>query len=192
MTVIAPSDLNDLMLGGTLYACGGARRTSATVVEWTHQVLTERGPVPLRDADELEPATLCAAVGMAGSAALFEELLPTGDEFVRAVRALERHLSAKLGAIVPLITGGSNAVLPVSTARLLDLPLVDADGIGRTFSLLEATTYRLGGVCPTPMALAGTGGETVVVEAPLARLEAVTLGRSCWPAAAGRRWPCIR
>ncbi|WP_051579442.1 DUF917 domain-containing protein [Pseudonocardia acaciae] len=185
---IGPDDLDDLMLGGTLYASGGGRRTSATVTEWTHQVLTERGPVPLLDATELAPGTLCAAVGMAGSAALFEELLPSGDEFVRAVRALEHHLRASVGAIVPLNTGGSNAVLPVSTARLLGVPLVDADGIGRTFSLLEGTTYRLGGVSPTPMALAGTGGETAVIETPVARLEAVTrpfvLACGGWAAAA--------
>ncbi|WP_028933725.1 DUF917 domain-containing protein [Pseudonocardia spinosispora] len=172
--MVTADQLDDLMLGGTLYASGGGRRTSATVVEWTRELLLDGGPVPLVDADALAPDTLVVAVGMAGSATLFEELLPTGDEFVAAVRALEQRLRRDVGAIVPLNTGGNNAVLPVAAARQLDLPLIDADGIGRTFSLLESTVYRLEGVSPTPMALSGSGGELAVLDVPLSRVEAVT------------------
>ena len=170
---VTAEQLDDLMLGGTLYASGGGRRMSATVVEWARELLADGGAVTLVSADELPPDTLCVAVGMAGSAALFDELLPTGEEFVLAVRALEHDLRSKVGAILPLNTGGNNAVLPVSAARLLGLPLIDADGIGRTFSLLEGTVYRLGGVSPTPMVLAGAGGETALVNAPIGRIEAI-------------------
>ncbi|QWF85384.1 DUF917 domain-containing protein [Amycolatopsis sp. CA-230715] len=174
IAAIGPCDVRDLMVGGTVYASGGGRRTSATVVEWTTDLLATRGQVPVVAAAELPSDTLCAAVGIAGSAVLFDELLPTGAEFTTAVRLLEHHLRTTTGALVPLNTGGSNAVLPVAAASELGLPLVDADGIGRSFSLLEATVYRLGGVSPTPMALAGSGGEAVLVDAPPTRVEAIT------------------
>ncbi|MFC7586444.1 DUF917 domain-containing protein [Nonomuraea antimicrobica] len=142
--------------GSRVFATGAAESSFNLAVDWARSVLGHG--VELLAAGEPEPDTLCVAVSLVGSTTALGEQLPFGDEPERAVRALERRLGERAGAVVALNLAAENALIPLVAAARLGVPLVDGDGSGRVFPLLEQTTYALGGLSPAPVALAGGSG----------------------------------
>ncbi|MEU8360140.1 DUF917 domain-containing protein [Nonomuraea sp. NPDC048882] len=167
--LIDPGGLDRLSVGSRVFATGAAESSYNLALDWARSVLG-RG-VELVRADELAPETLCVAVSLIGSTTALGEQLPAGDEPERAVRALERRLGARVGAVVGLNLAAENALLPLIAAAGLGVPLVDGDGTGRVFPLVEQTTYTLGGISPAPLALAGGSGELVLLETAAGRVE---------------------
>ncbi|MEU7003383.1 DUF917 domain-containing protein [Nonomuraea sp. NPDC046570] len=167
--MIDETSLGRFAAGSRLFATGAAEASFELAVDWARSVIG--GGVPVVQADELEPRTLCVAITLVGSSTALGEQLPAGDEPARAVRALERRLGARAGAVVALNLAAENALLPVIAAASLGLPLVDADGTGRVFPLVEQTTYTLGGISSTPLALVGPSGELVLLETAPDRVE---------------------
>ncbi|GAA2803787.1 DUF917 domain-containing protein [Saccharopolyspora taberi] len=169
---VGPEDVDALFAGAQLFTSGGGGDGGrlSVPVEWLRSVLAGSGPVPLLSARDV-PDGWCAAVGFVGAPFLMGEQLPTGDEVLRAMGRLERWTGRSCTAVAPLNVAGENALLPVLAAAELGVPLLDVDGMGRVFPLVEQTTFALGGVSPTPLAAAGSGGEVVVLDCPQPRLE---------------------
>ncbi|MDP9869930.1 MULTISPECIES: DUF917 domain-containing protein [Streptosporangium] len=155
--------------GSRLFATGAADSSFQVALDWAASVLG--AGVPVVDAGALPPETLCVAVSLYGSTTALGEQLPRGDEPRRVVHALERRLGRRAGAVVALNLAAENALLPVITAALLGVPLVDGDGTGRVFPLIEQTTYTLGGVAATPLELAGPTGDLVGLDTGSGRVE---------------------
>ena len=195
-------DLDDLVIGAELFASGGGGTDGSAdaLLDWARQSLAA-GPIPLLDSDPTETDTTtthpevtedaaevlppdAAALLLVGTPAMLEELLPTGQEVHAAVRALERWLGGTFRAVAPLNVAGVNCLPSLIAAAQLDLPLLNIDGMGRVFPLVEQTTYALGGISPTPLAVAGGNGEVVVVDRPAASLESmlrpIVLGCGGW------------
>jgi DUF917 family protein len=93
------------------------------------------------------------------------EKIPRGDEPVNAVRRLEAHLGRRADAIVPFEAGGVNSTLPLLIGAHMDLPVVDADGMGRAFPELQMETFAVYGVPASPMVVVNEWGDSVVVQA---------------------------
>lgn len=167
--LIDPGGLDRLSAGSRVFATGAAESSYNLALDWARSVLG-RG-VELVRADELAPETRCVAVSLVGSTTALGEQLPAGDEPERAVRALERRLGERAGAVVGLNLAAENALIPLIAAAALGVPLVDGDGTGRVFPLVEQTTYTLGGISPAPLALAGGSGELVLLETAAGRVE---------------------
>ncbi|GAA3557342.1 DUF917 domain-containing protein [Nonomuraea rosea] len=167
--VIDAAGLGRFSAGSRLYATGAAESSYSLTFAWAGSVLGEG--VELVTAGELDAGTLCVAITLVGSTTALGEQLPVGDEPVRAVRALERRLGERAGAVVALNLAAENALIPLIAAAGLGVPLVDGDGSGRVFPLVEQTTYTLGGVSAAPLALAGASGEVVVLETAADRVE---------------------
>ncbi|MFG1684388.1 DUF917 domain-containing protein [Nonomuraea sp. NPDC049269] len=178
--------LEPLAAGSRLFATGAADSSFALVRDWADEVIA--AGVPLVPADRLPGDTLCAVVTLAGSTTALAESLPTGQEPLRAVHALQHRIGAEAGAVVALNLAAENALLPLIAAAQLGVPLVDGDGSGRVFPLVEQTTYALAGHSPAPLALAGAGGELVLLETAPDRVEAtlrpVVLSAGGWAVAA--------
>ncbi|MGP4101059.1 DUF917 domain-containing protein [Nonomuraea sp. KM90] len=185
--------LGRFSVGSRLFATGAADSSYNLALDWARSVVG-RG-VELVAAGELAPDTLCVAISLVGSTTALGEQLPAGDEPERAVRALERRLGERAGAVVALNLAAENALVPLIGAAALGVPLVDGDGTGRVFPLVEQTTYALGGMSPVPLALAGGSGELVLLETGAGRVEellrpvVLSVGgwavAACYPMAAG-------
>lgn len=172
MRTITAEDLPALAAGSHLLASGaGGQADIDGVLYWISGLLAEHGPVPLVRPEDLDPDTECAAVGLVGSVTAQAELPMVGDEPLRAIQALEARLGTDIGAVAALDAATVNALLPVAAAAVLGLPLVDCDGMGRVFPLINQTSYELAGVSITPLAAVGATGDTVVLDATAERAE---------------------
>ncbi|PJN35861.1 hypothetical protein CG747_36670 [Streptomyces sp. CB02959] len=168
-TVPAPSwvtstDLAHLAVGARVLAAGTEECAYRVALHWASAEIAAHGPVPLLPADRLDATGLCLTLTLAGASAALAEQLPTGDEPVKAVRAVERVVGRTAQAVVALNTAAENALIALAAAARLGLPLVDGDGCGRVMPLLEQTTFTLAGNCPAPLALATCSGDVIAVE----------------------------
>ena len=153
----------DLAAGATLLGSGGGGDTSTGAI-LVRRALEQHGPVRLVRAADLDPGAWVVPVAAIGAVTVMVERLPGADEFVAAVRGLERRLGVRAAAVHGLEAGGVNALFPVAVAAWLGLPLVDADGMGRAFPRLDQTLLSLAGVPASPAVLVDTSGNELVVE----------------------------
>lgn len=162
MWQLAADDIDSLEVGASLYGAGGggSTRTEAAILR---QALAERGPVKVVELADLAPDCQTVSVAYAGSGTMFEERPMAGDELVRAVQRVERHMGIRVGAVACVAAAGSPLLLSVLAAVQLGLPLIDADSTGRAFASLVHTGYSLAGLSITPLALAdATGGGLIL------------------------------
>lgn len=155
------TDVDALVVGLELLGSGGGgdpamfgpmlRRTLGT------------GALRLHSPDELRDAPV-VPVGMLGGTRMLAEKLPSGAEIVNAVAALSRWTGVRPEAVMPLEAAGMNGLLAVAAAVALDLPLVDADLMGRALPRADQTTRAVEGGALTPFVMAEPSGRIVLVD----------------------------
>ncbi|AHI01845.1 DUF917 domain-containing protein [Kutzneria viridogrisea] len=166
---ITVEDLPALVAGSSLLCSAAGDASFDGYCEIVAELLRNRGSVRLVELDSMPDDALCAAIGVMGGFAPMVELPPSGDEAVLAVRALEDRLGRKLDALVALNAAGPNAVFAVAAAAVLDLPLVNCDGMGRVLPLISQTTYALDGMPIGPLSAVSLAGDVLVLDSGLHR-----------------------
>jgi uncharacterized protein len=114
--------------------------------------------------DELPDDALVLPSAMMGAPTVFIEKLPSGRGNITALRALEKHLGRTAAATMPTESGGLNSMIPLLLGAQLDLPIVDADGMGRAFPELQMETWNVHGVSGSPMAIASDHGDVCLID----------------------------
>ncbi|GAA2117434.1 DUF917 domain-containing protein [Actinomadura alba] len=161
---ITAADIPALYEGAKFYSPAVGDASKASLVSWLMDLLERNGPVVLVRPDALPPQVHCVSLCVIGSGAALADLPPSGDEFVLAVRELEHVMHRRFGAVYPLAAATISALVPLAAASQLDVPLLDADGMGRTFALIHHTSMSLAGLSPAPLVVRGPTGETVTIE----------------------------
>lgn len=176
--ILEPSLLPALSRGATLLGTGGGGDPyiGRLMVE---AAIAEHGPVTVLDVDELDPDAFVISTAMMGAPTVMVEKVPRGDEAVRALRRLERHLGRDADATIPMECGGINSMIPLAVAAITGLPVIDGDGMGRAFPELQMETFGVYGVPASPMVVAGDHGETVLIEAGADNARVEWLARGC-------------
>src|SRR5262249_56805096 len=130
MRLLAEAEIEDLAVGAAILGTGGGGNPYVGKL-LAQRALREHGPVEIVCVEEVPENAFAVFSAMMGAPTVMVEKLPSGDELVRAFRALEERLGRTLTHVVPAEVGGINSTLPVAPAAMLRLALVDADGVGR-------------------------------------------------------------
>ncbi|MGW7683836.1 DUF917 domain-containing protein [Kribbella sp. NPDC054772] len=160
-TVVREQDLEALVVGVTLLGSGGGGDTGAF-----GRMLRRRlgaGELVLRDAADV-PGVSVSPIGVVGATSVLMEKLPSGGEFETAVRAVSRWTGAEVTGLMSLEAGGLNGLTPLIAALDLDLPVVDADLMGRALPRLDQFSWAVAGRSLTPCALSEPSGQVIVVD----------------------------
>jgi DUF917 family protein len=67
-----------------------------------------------------------------------------------------------VAALMAIEIGGGNALLPITWAARIGLPVVDADGIGRAFPEIPQVTMQLAGISASPAVMTDERGNLIV------------------------------
>jgi DUF917 family protein len=150
------------------------------------------GPVPVIGLDELPDDALVVPCGLIGAARLADERIFSGEEGVVLSRLFGELHGKRVGALMCFETAGANGLVPVTWAARAGLPLVDADGAGRSFPGFQQRAMHVAGVPASPVVLTDGRGNVLVIHASnddsaarLARHGAAGLGGVCAAAAYG-------
>lgn len=162
MREITTENLPDLARGAAVLGTGGGGDPFVGRL-LAQQALAQHGPVTLVDVDEIDDDALVIPTAFMGAPTVMLEKLPSGDEVLRAMRAIEELLGRKATHTVSLEAGGLNSMTPFVAAAEAGIPLIDADGMGRAFPELQMLLPTLGGVQASPMAIADERGNALTM-----------------------------
>lgn len=184
MLLLDYNALEEIALGATILGTGGGGDPTLGKL-MAQQAVAKHGSVQLLPLDEVSDDGWIIPTAMMGAPTVLVEKIPSGTEVLDAYRLLEQRLQCRAVATVSAEAGGVNSMIPIVVAATLDVPLVDADGMGRAFPEIQMVTPTLHGVSATPMAIADEKGNQVLLEIPdnfwterLARTTTIQMGCS--------------
>lgn len=163
MWEITEEDLIPAAMGAGILGTGGGGNPYIGRLRAREQLRAGRR-IRVIDPDEIADDDLLVVSGGMGSPVVAYEKTSGGQEETDAVRALQRHIGRDFTAIAPFEMGGGNSMVPLVIGALLDIPVVDGDGMGRAFPELQMITYFIYGGSPSPAALADERGNRIVVD----------------------------
>ena len=155
--------LDALEIGAGILGTGGGGNPYLGKIEALQQIKAGK-IIQVVSLDEIGDDAFVTTVGGMGSPTVGIERVGRGDECVRAMRALERHLGRHFTHVIPGEIGGSNSMRPMIVAAQTGLPVIDGDGMGRAFPELQMDTFSIYGVVPTPGTLADPRGHEVIFD----------------------------
>ncbi|MFQ6171542.1 DUF917 domain-containing protein [Oryzobacter sp. R7] len=152
----------DLARGAAVLGTGGGGDPHIGALLAT-QALATHGPVTVVGVDEVPDDARVVMVAMMGAPTVMVEKLPSLEEVVTPVRAVEPFLDGPVTHIACAEVGGVNSTIPIAAAAALGLPLVDCDAMGRAFPELQMVLPTLSGASATPLAFADDKGNSGVL-----------------------------
>ncbi len=150
-----------LSRGCAILGAGGGGDSYVALLQ-ALQATEDFGPVPLVDLDELPDDALIMPCGGIGAPTVTIEKFENGDEGARLRENLQFMTGRRVAALMAAEIGAGNGVLPITWAARLGLPVVDADGMGRSFPEVPQVTMNLAGISPCPAVMTDERGNLVV------------------------------
>ena len=154
---LAREDLEDLCRGAAFLGTGGGGDPYIGRL-MVQQAMDLGKTVDIIDPSEVPDDALVIPTAMMGAPTVLIEKLPRGDEAILSLRRIEKLLGRKAYATMPIEVGGINSTMPLVVGAYADLPVVDADGMGRAFPELQMETFAVYGIPGTPMAITNEYG----------------------------------
>ena len=159
--LLDPDSLRALSRGSAVLGAGGGGDAYVTLLQ-ALQATEDFGPVPLVDLDELPDDALIMPCAGVGATTVILEKFENGDEGERLREHLQFVTGREVAALMAIEIGGGNALLPITWAARIGLPVVDADGIGRAFPEIPQVAMHLAGIPASPAVMTDERGNLVV------------------------------
>lgn len=163
MWELTEADLRCVSLGAAILGTGGGGSPYLGWLRAREQLRSGRR-IRIVKLEDLSNDALVISTSGIGAPTVGIEKFEKGDECASAVETLEDYLGHKADAVMTDEIGGSNALEPMIVAALKDVPVADADGMGRAFPEVQMTTFFIYGVEPFPTALCDEKGNRVLFE----------------------------
>jgi len=177
-------DMEYLAIGAAVLGTGGGGDPYLGKL-MAKQAIKEKGPVKLIEVEEVADDDWVIPTAMMGAPTAMLEKLPNGSEPESCFKTVQGFLDKPAVATISLEAGGLNSTIPLYTAARLQLPLVDADGMGRAFPEIPMVSFSINGVPASPMVCADEKGNKVLLNTvdntwveTLSRVVTVAMGLS--------------
>lgn len=159
---LAAQEVDDLAVGAWVIGTGGGG--SPHLNHLNVQRLAAAGTTfELIQASDLDDDASVAVVSTMGAPVVMQERLQDSRDVARAVEIMADYLGRGFDAVMATEIGGSNAFQPFMAAAHLDLPIVDADAMGRAYPEAQMTSFAVGGLQPWPLSLVDPRGVEAVI-----------------------------
>jgi DUF917 family protein len=159
---LTEADIDRIAIGCGILGTGGGGSTYHASLR-AKALLREGKRIRMVRPADMAPDAQIIGIGGIGAPTVGIEKIAEGAEGVRLLHALEHHMGRKVDALLGDEVGGGNGLSPMLTAAMVDLPVVDADGMGRAFPEVQMTTFFIHGQPVQPAALADADGNVLIV-----------------------------
>lgn len=129
---LTETDIDRIAIGCGILGTGGGGSTYHGSLR-AKALLREGKRIRMVRPADMAPDAQIIGLGGIGAPTVGIEKIAEGAEGVRLMQALEHHMGRKVDAVLGDEVGGGNGIAPMLTAAMVDLPVVDADGMGRAF-----------------------------------------------------------
>ncbi|MGC9180842.1 MAG: DUF917 domain-containing protein [Vulcanisaeta sp.] len=184
--LLSKQDVEDLVVGAAILGTGGGGDPYIGKLMVLQEL--ERGKrVEIVGVDEVDNDSFIVPVAAMGTPVVLVEKIPSGKEALFSLNLLEKYFNKKVEFISPIEAGGVNSTIPLVVGAERNLPVIDADGMGRAFPELQMVTFHLYGIKATPMAISDERGNAAILDTidnywaeRIARVITVRYGGSAW------------
>ncbi len=153
-------DIQDMARGAVFLGTGGGGDPYIGELFVTRQLLQGRRP-RIIDASELADDAFVISVAGIGAPTVLIEHLVSANTLMKIVDATQKHFGRRIDALISAEIGGANSMFPLALGALADIPVIDADGMGRAFPHIEMTTFSVYGCHATPALLLDDSGNVI-------------------------------
>lgn len=159
MRTLTIQDMLDMVDGAAIFSAGGggAPETGYGIVG---KLASEGYTVRLVAPSEVPNNAKIVNFACVGATTSVEY---DADAAVKALRVLEEYAGFSAYAIIPVELGGFNTLVAVDVAARCGIPVVDADGAGRSVPEVHLKVYTIDDIPLSPMVVADLHAKTVVI-----------------------------
>lgn len=129
----------------------------------TRELLETSRPVKLCTPESLPDDARVAVVAMVGAPLPLFERFADPEHFTRPVHVLARYLGCRFDAVMGYEIGSMNSLIPVMVAARTELPLVDADTLGRSFPEVQTSSFAIAGLDMAPIAISDVRANDLIL-----------------------------
>lgn len=159
---LTEADIDRIAIGCGILGTGGGGSTYHGLLR-AKALMREGKRIRMVRPADMAPDAQVLGIGGIGAPTVGIEKIAEGNEGVRLLRALEHHLGHRIDALLGDEIGGGNGIAPMLTAAMVDIPVIDADGMGRAFPEVQMTTFFIHGQAVQPAGLADADGNVMIV-----------------------------
>lgn len=179
------SDLHDFARGAAFLGTGGGGDPYIGRLMAQNAIREYDHPRIININQLADDATVCM-IAMLGAPTVLNEKAASGDDIDLAISRLSERIGRRIDALIPAEIGGVNSTIPIVAAARLNLPLLNADGMGRAFPEIQMVTMNFEGISATPFVIVDEHSNSTIVDADNAsraeefvRTIAIQMGLSC-------------
>jgi DUF917 family protein len=155
-------EIDPLAIGAWIFGTGGGGSPYLAQLN-LKQLYADGKRCRLIDPLALNDDDYVAVVSKMGAPLVGQERLVDPSHLARAVQVMEEYLGKRFRAIMSVEIGGGNAISPFLAGALLDIPVVDADAMGRAYPEAQMTSFAIGDLKMYPLSLVDCRDNEVVV-----------------------------
>ncbi len=159
---IRQDELEPLSIGAWILGAGGGGNPYHSYLN-IRQLYRQGRYVTLLDPVALQDDAIVAVVSNMGAPLVGQERLSDPAFAARPVQMMQTYLGRQFDAVMSLEIGGGNAIQPLLVAAMMDLPVLDADTMGRAYPEAPMTSFAIGDLQPYPLTLADIRDNEVIV-----------------------------
>ncbi|MFO7888677.1 MAG: DUF917 domain-containing protein [Eubacteriales bacterium] len=142
MKYIDESWIKPLALGGMILSSGGGGDTE-NFEKILSEILINKDSIQLLEIDDMIGEDYYCSNGMMGISNVIDSYSFSGKNGVETISRMEKIEDCKISAIYPFEGAGINLLYPIITAKMMGIPIVDGDIMGRCFTDLSMTTLEI-------------------------------------------------
>jgi DUF917 family protein len=152
-------DLIDLVDGAAIFSAGGGGdpEVGYKIVD---KLVSQGLAVRLVAPSEVPDSAKVVNFACVGATTTIEY---DSDAAVKTLKKLEEYAGFSAYATIPVELGGFNTLVAVDVAARCGVPIVDADGAGRSVPEVHLKVYTIDDISVTPMVIADLHAENVVI-----------------------------
>src|SRR3984885_14048410 len=165
-TALSLDDIESLAVGAWILGTGGGGSPYLGLLNM-RRLYAEGRRVQLMSPFDRPEGDGVGVVATMGAPLVGQGRLADSRNIARAVEMQQDYHGWKFRAVMSLEIGGNNSIQPLMAAAHLDLPVVDADTMGRAYPEAQMTSVAVGALRPDPCALYDPRGiEAMVTRVP--------------------------
>ncbi|MGD8356927.1 MAG: DUF917 domain-containing protein [Lysobacterales bacterium] len=164
MEIRTKQDVRDLARGAAFLGVGGGGDPYVGQLMLQQEVLKGNYPNVIKASELADDARVLSVCGIGSPPVLVEHLL-SSRLLSELMDRMEDYVGYKIDALISAEIGGLNSVMTLGVAAQRNVPLVDADGMGRAFPKLEMVTFSVYGCGASPVMIMDELGNMTVVHA---------------------------
>jgi len=159
---VSAAEIESLAIGAWILGTGGGGSPYLALLNM-RKLYRDGARVSLLDPMDLADDARVAVVSNMGAPLVGQERLTDPHTIARAVQMMEEYRGVRFDAIMSLEIGGGNSLQPFMAAAVLNLPVVDADCMGRAFPEAQMTSFAIHDLTMYPLTMADVRDNAVIV-----------------------------